>query len=805
MKVGSMARHRGKLWYSGSLVAFLVACSPLRLLPEGEKLVAREPILRGSALEEAPPLYVRSNSRTLGVRLGLQIYWAGQILTESPKQPWQTLRRIPKMRYYTYKLGYALRENLGDPPALLSMRAVERDVALIEEAHVQEGYFLAAVQAQIKPINEREALVIYRVRPGPRWHIKELDVVGKDSTLVSLTEAYLRTQILPVGEPYRLSRLDALRADLYMFLLSEGYQGLSLSELIWEIDTTIENKSFQKPAGFLRRWIGTDKREQLGCIVRLVLPEGHKRYALGRTELSIHIPERSPLSATEVAGILCYTEPKAEAILDSRALIPRIYYPPLGYYDQRAIQASQKALQSLEVVQWVGPALSRQANDSLSVRYDVVLRPPIDLSVGIEGFQSTQPLVGSLPLPGASANLRSAHLSLFRRGWVLRTRGQVAASYFRRSVNSPLVPLYNIAAEVSLSFPEGTLHLRGNRPRPLPLTLTQQNSSLSASLQDIRQIDFSRRYATLSWTKQTKYFFSDKRQEEQIWTPLSLTFVDSRFSPSFEAQIEALSPLVRTLILRDYLSRLTQVSFWQVSTHRNYFSATRGSGDYSSLLLEIGGWIPFFLEHFLALMYPQADSSYRDNLLFNRFRYGIFLRVMGEGRWRKALLGPHQQLHIRGRIGWGQGMYYSLDLPFENRFFVGGPNSMRAWQFGALGPGRYTFPKNLFLIPGGTFLAEVNAELRQSLYRGIQLVPFVDIGNVWFLASTLFEDPRGLFLKSPIPGIAGGIGLRWDFSVIVIRLDIAQQILDPATGLVMSQFPIGAERAQYVFAVGYPF
>jgi outer membrane protein assembly factor BamA len=130
---------------------------------------------------------------------------------------------------------------------------------------------------------------------------------------------------------------------------------------------------------------------------------------------------------------------------------------------------------------------------------------------------------------------------------------------------------------------------------------------------------------------------------------------------------------------------------------------------------------------------------------------------------------------------------------------------MRAWQFGALGPGRYSFPQNLFLIPGGTFLAELNAELRQALFRGLQIAPFVDVGNVWFLATTYFEDTRGILGKNPLPALGAGIGLRWDFSILVIRLDMAQQIFEPATGWLWEAFPIGGVRSQYVFAVGYPF
>lgn len=799
-----MGHRWDSLWYSGSLI-LLIGCSPLRFVPEGEKLVAREPVLRGNVLTETPPLYVRSNSRALGIRLGLQLHWAGTLLVDSPRNPWHTLRRLPKLRYYTYALGITLRDKLGEPPTLLSSRAVDNDVALLEEAYIQEGYFQVAVQAQIRPLNDREVQVIYRIRPGPRWYIRELDVASRDTVLLTLAEDYLKRQLLPVGEPYQLKRLDALREELHALFLSEGYQGLPLNALRWEVDTMGGGAVIERPRGVLRRWIGNQREGEPTCVVRLLLPEGYIRYVQQDMELSIHTPERNPTSRENIAGVEIRTEPRAEGILDRRTLLARLYYPAGLYYDQRAVQASQRALQGIEAVQWVGPSLVRRSEDTLGVQYDIVLRPPIDLSIGVEGFQSTQPLVGSLPLPGASISGRLAHLSLFRRGWVLRTRGQVAVSYFRRRPEEPPLPLYNIAGELSLTLPEGTLRLRDNAPRPLPSTLSQQHSTLLLSFQDIRQIDFSRRYATLSWSRQTRYLFRDRRQEEQIWTPFSLTFVDSRFSQAFEAQIEALSPLVRTLILRDYLPRLTQMTAWQISTHRNYFATTRGSGDYSSLLLELGGWAPFFLEHLIVLTYPRLDSTYRDNLLFNRFRYGIFVRLLAEGRWRRMLLSPGQQLHLRGRVGWGQGLYYSLDLPFENRFFVGGPNSMRAWQFGALGPGRYTFPQNLFLIPGGTFLLEVNAELRQHIYRGIQVAPFIDAGNVWFLVSTLFEDERGLFWKSPLPGIAGGIGLRWDFSVIVIRLDIAQQIFDPVGGWVLRRFPVGGVRSQYVFAVGYPF
>ncbi|GIV24357.1 MAG: membrane protein [Bacteroidia bacterium] len=800
-----MERRQGKRWRWISVALFLGACSPSRFLAPGEQLVAREPLLRGHVLEETPPLYVRSNSRSLGIRLGLQLYFGGLLLQESPRFPYKQLRQVPKLRYYTYIAGQALREKLGEPPALLSQKALDQDVRLLEEAYIREGYFQAVIQPQVKVLSRSDVQVIYRIRPGPRWIITEFATEGKDTALVQLASRFLEGQGLPVGEPFRLARLDALREALHKHFLAEGYYGLPLSSLTWRVDTTTGHPTTSSSKGLLRRWLGIERKEGPSCRVTLVLPAQAQRYKWAGSEIALHTSEGTPTEVSQKGGVRLVVEPRAWTIVEPAVLVNRLYFPPQPYYDQRAVQASQRALQNLEVVQWVSPSVQGIGADSLKVRYEVVVRPPLEVALGVEGFQSTQPLLGSLPLPGASANLRVAHLSLFRRGWPLRMRGQAAVSYFRRTPDAPPLFLYNLAGELTLTLPERTLRLANAAPRPLSGTLSQNQQYLALAYQDVRQVDFSRRYATFSWSRRTRFLFEDRRQEEQVWTPFSVTFVDSRFSPVFEAQIEALSPLVRSLILRDYLPRLTQVTAWQVSSNRNYFQSTQGHGDYSSLLIELGGAVPFFLEHLMVLTRPQWDSTYRDNFLFNRLRYGVFLRFLAEVRYRRTLLSPKQQLFMRVRLGMGQGLYYTIDLPFENRFFVGGPNSMRAWQFGALGPGRYAFPQNLFLIPGGNFLAEANVELRQYLFRGLQLAPFVDVGNVWFGTVTNFEDPRGILEKNPLPGVGAGVGLRWDFSVLVIRLDVAQQVFDPASGWVRRDFPLGGSRSQYVFAIGYPF
>ena len=82
------------------------------------------------------------------------------------------------------------------------------------------------------------------------------------------------------------------------------------------------------------------------------------------------------------------------------------------------------------------------------------------------------------------------------------------------------------------------------------------------------------------------------------------------------------------------------------------------------------------------------------------------------------------------------GIAYSYgsvrNLPYEKNFFVGGPNSLRAWRPRALGPGS---AKGNFDQPG-SILLETSAELRFKIFKifgdyNINGALFVDAGNVW--------------------------------------------------------------------------
>lgn len=117
-------------------------------------------------------------------------------------------------------------------------------------------------------------------------------------------------------------------------------------------------------------------------------------------------------------------------------------------------------------------------------------------------------------------------------------------------------------------------------------------------------------------------------------------------------------------------------------------------------------------------------------------------------------------------------------LPYVKQYFVGGPNSLRAFRARALGPGSYEPPRlgenNFIPDQTGDVKLELNAEYRAKLVSVVHWAAFVDAGNIW-LQNESEDKPGARFGKDFLKELAvgAGLGLRFDFSYLVLRTDFA--------------------------------
>ncbi len=125
----------------------------------------------------------------------------------------------------------------------------------------------------------------------------------------------------------------------------------------------------------------------------------------------------------------------------------------------------------------------------------------------------------------------------------------------------------------------------------------------------------------------------------------------------------------------------------------------------------------------------------------------------------------------------------STTMPHVKQFFVGGSNSIRAFRARTLGPGSYD-PRNqeasFFFDQSGDIKIEFNAEYRTNIYKFLNAAIFADAGNVWLMNEDP-EKPGGKFSKNFAKELAvgAGVGLRLDFSILILRLDVAMPLRIP--------------------------
>lgn len=153
---------------------------------------------------------------------------------------------------------------------------------------------------------------------------------------------------------------------------------------------------------------------------------------------------------------------------------------------------------------------------------------------------------------------------------------------------------------------------------------------------------------------------------------------------------------------------------------------------------------------------------------FKTFKYNTTLAA-------RAILGVANV--FAGGDRFDENTYPGLNgiLPISERFFAGGSNTLRGFDFESAGPRVVVVPDgdffneqgeqvflNPFTVPfGGNALAVVNIEARIPITESIRVVPFYDGGNV-------FRSAKDIFSREVIPDseiVRRNLQVRWTHTV----------------------------------------
>ena len=674
-----------------------------------------------------------------------------------------------------------LRRTLGSEPIYYSEEPINRGALLLTDYLKDHGYFSSEVEVDTLRPKPEFVHARFEILTRGRAKIDSIQLPPDSLSLSGLIRDNQSGSMLKKGDYYNVAALNAERARIDRIASRQGYFEMAPSNIFYFVDSSAR-------AG--------------GVEVFMRLSEGDDSLSFAQYHIgSTYVFPNYTLGADTVgvAGDTMWFEDLAiirpsEAELHSAAIARRIQLRQGDLYDRELYENTINQLLDLGVFKFVNYQFERRMSDSTPVldQYIYLTQGESqDINIDLEATSQNAAQLG------LGASLRYANRNLFngaedfdislsaafgpQPSLTDPTQSVLGQEYgFSTSIALPrfIGPYAEILEKRAFYSPRTLASIRDqltNRP-----DFKLQNAGLRLGYKYRANAFVTHELYPLSLNYTSLVNASEEFNERVLGSPrLRESFADN-----------AIVGLEYRYLYSDQVVSGAR-SFWYIDW------GIRSSGNLASLVAsapEAGGPKELFGVDLSQFIKFYADGrrtyNYRNSSWANR-------------------------LYLGAALPYGNSDY----IPFIEQFFAGGPNSIRAFPLRGLGPGA-SLPPSLDsnnVNQSGDVRLELNTEYRFDIFSFLEGAAFVDAGNVWLYKDVSGELPEAEFAFSDFYkelAVGTGIGLRLNFDVIVLRLDVAVPIRKPclqgsdAWELENINIFSAANRKENLrlhIAIGYPF
>ncbi len=696
----------------------------------------------------------RLNSKILGKRVRLDIYnFAGH-----PK----------KTRGFKHWLKY----KVGEPPVLASASLIEKNRAILQNHLENKGWFFDTVLLENK-IKNKELTALFTAQIGAQYTIRNVKYPRDTDQLGKRIDTLQKRSLLKKDDPFDLDIIKDERTRIDTRLKQRGYYYFNPNDLEVVVDTSVGN-------------------HQVDMQMNIKPETPFKARQVYRIDNVVVYASYDIQSDTSVER--AFTTPEGYKIIDSAKLYnPVIFsrtlvFKPGDLYKRDDHNLSLSRLVSLGVFKFVKARfepVDTTSDNRLNVFY--YLTPAKKKSIRFE----VSALTRSDNTTGTEVAINWRNRNVFR-----------GAELFTASVYGGLEEQF-IGAGQKVGTRRGGIDLDLYIPRIVsPFRFNTSSGYVPKTKIGAGYSIFDRtmQYTLTSATLNYGYVFKNSLTTENQLTVFGINYVNpTNIDPAYQQVLDTNIRLRRAIERQFIIGPIYNFNYnSQAKPNRRlnnyYFNANVDlSGNLLGLFtganINTGNQKEIFKVPFA--QYLRFEADFRHYLSFSK--YSI----------------------LASRVTGGVGIAYgnSTTMPFIKEFFGGGTNDIRAFRSRALGPGKYFAgdPNRTPLLPDqpGDVKLEMNVEYRAKLFSIVRWALFVDAGNVWTL-KTDTSRPGSVFTHSFLNDVAVGVGtgLRFDLSILVLRVDVAVPV----------RYPWLPDGSKWVFnkatdisnlvlnlAIGYPF
>lgn len=631
------------------------------------------------------------------------------------------------------------------------------------QAMRNQGFMHSAADVDTR-VKGRKLTAIYTLHPGTPYYIRSVSYDIQDPQVRQVLVNYRNSSAgkdnagggtLRAGDRFMVSRLDEERQRISSILLDSGYYKFHKDFVQYSADSASNDNGVDLTLRLLRYRVNSDAPE-----------EPHPRYTI-----------RS-VSYTGVGG----RPHLRRRVLDDASLLKAG-----SLYSDAALQGTYRNFGRMSAVRYTNISFAEDPDTTLlDCTIQLNTTKPSTISFQPEGTNTAGDL-------GAAASLTYQNRNLFH--------GSELFSVQLRGAYEAITGLEGYRDE---DFKEWSIETRLQLPRFIAPFLSRDfkrrssaTSELSLSWDTQNRPEFHRRVFSTAW--RYKWTSRGKRMTYRIDLPdinyVNMPWISETFKHDY---LDSVSN--RNAILRYNYEDLFLIKLGFGMTYNNGTDAMRLNVETSGNVLDAIASAAGFHENangqhtLLGIAYAQ----------YFKFDFDYTRLISFDSR---------NSLALHGGLGVAYPYGNSHILPFEKRYFSGGPNSVRGWSVRELGPGSFrgTDGRIDFINQTGDLKLDLNAEYRAFLFWKFDGAVFVDAGNIWTLRSYR-EQPGGQFKLSEFYkqiAVAYGLGLRLNFSYFILRFDMGMKAVNPAYDNSHEHYAIFHPDLHrdftFHFAVGLPF
>ena len=754
----------------------LSACSVQKFIPEGEYLLDEVGIVSDTKEVQPSLLYT--------------------YIRQNPNAKWFNLSKVPLGIYClsgqdsTKSFNRFLRK-LGDAPVIYDPIVTQKSRQEMEKAVRNMGYMRARVY--LDTITQKNKLKLkYRIVAGKPYAIRHIaydidDMLIGDLIMGDSANTHLQQNML-----FDVVKLDQERQRITKLLQDNGYYKFNKDFLVYQADTarnTYTDDLTMKLLPYRQR------KEDA--------PTKHKAYTI--RNVNFLAEDNASLTDVHYTG---YDSLHYEGInvfyQDKPYLRPSIlanfnFIRPNGLYSDQDVQNTFASMGRLRALKYTNIRFDEVlVKDSNQLDANVLLTKGKNQSLAfeIEGTNSAGDL-------GAAASLTFQHRNAFKGSetFTFKVRGAYEAiTGLQEGYENDDYKEYGV--EASLNFPEFKFPFLSSEFKRKIRATSEVGIDFNSQLRP----EFIRTLASASWS----YRWVDRKRSQHRFDLLNVNYVYVPWkSSNFKEYLDNLSDR-NSILTKSYEDQLI-VSMGYSYVYNSANNQPRTSKKHHSHSIRINLEESGNLLHVASKAINSSPKSKKGYVIAN-IPFAQYIK--GDFDFSKNW-NINEQNSLVFHIGMGVAYPYgnSKVLPFEKRYFSGGPNSVRGWSVRSLGPGGYKGGEGKlnYIQHSGDIKFDLNIEYRTHLFWKFNGAAFIDAGNIWNIRDYEEHEEEGTFRFNRFYkqlAVAYGLGLRFDLDYLIIRFDGGMKAINPMySGKEKYPFihPKFGRDFTFHFAVGYPF